>query len=117
MSELQRVAQAEAGERVGKGGVGKGGKGRGGKGKGGKGKGGKGKGGDGELNPYWCASRCPITPTADALDMGAEAFPGLPRTRGSALGESLLQKKGDNEARTVDKAVTMKRFMRKTYHE
>jgi hypothetical protein len=29
----------------------------------------------------------------------------------------LLKKKGDNEARTGDKAVTMKRFMRKTYHE
>ena len=94
-----------------------GGGGKGGKGRGGKGKGGKGKGGGGELNPYWCASRCPTTPTADALDMGAKAFPGLPRTRGSALGESLLQKKGDNEARTVDKAVSMKKFMRKTYHE
>jgi hypothetical protein len=99
---------------VGKGGVGKGGKGRGGKGKGGKGKGGKGKGSGVELNPYHSG---PITPTADALDMGDEAFPGLPRTRGSVLGESLLQKKGTNEARTVDKAVTMKRFMRRTYHE
>jgi hypothetical protein len=102
MSELQRIAQEEVSARVGKGGGGKGGKGRGGKGKGGKGKGGKGEGGGVELNPYHSG---PITPTADALDMGVKAFPGLPRARGSALGESLLQKKGDNEARTVDKAV------------
>jgi hypothetical protein len=107
MSELKRIAQKEAGEQVlqqaaavarakqskerdarrafeesvGKDGGGKGGKG----------KGGKGKGGGGELNPY-CG---PTTPTADALDMGAEAFPGLPCTSGSALGESLLHAEKD----------------------
>jgi hypothetical protein len=81
--------------------------------KGGKGKGGRRKGGKGEVN---LLRRGPTTPSADALDLSAEAFPGLPRPTGQVLGKSLLLKNKESEkTETVNKAANMNKFIRESW--